>query len=203
MMIGPSAPNGPPEPIATADDRGFSTATLADMRLPPIRIASMASGMPWPRIFSEPKRAISPITRPPIAGAQTIQALGRTAEKLMVAVEALPSQIRLEARAISFSSAQAPRAPPAPTTKAMATSIRSRRSAVKSPSAWVWADASGAPRRGAYKGLVILCLDWSLCPRRRRWRSAAARNGGWPLAISDRDTIQASPRRLNAQAAGA
>ena len=29
----------------------------------------MASGMPWPRIFSEPKRAISPMTRPPIAGA--------------------------------------------------------------------------------------------------------------------------------------
>ena len=25
-----------------------------DMRLPPIRIASIASGMPWPRIFSEP-----------------------------------------------------------------------------------------------------------------------------------------------------
>ncbi len=158
MMIGPSAPNGPPEPITTAEDRGLSKATLADIRLPPIRIASIASGMPWPRIFSEPKRAIRPITRPPSAGAQTIQAPGRTWAKLIAVVETLPSQIRLEARAISLSSAQAPRAPPAPTTRAMATSISRRLSAVKSPSAWAWADASGAPLRGAYKGLVILSL---------------------------------------------
>ncbi len=109
----------------------------------------MASGMPWPRIFSEPNRAIRPTTSPPIAGAQTIQALGRTAAKLIGAVEALPSQIRLDASEIRFSRAQAPAAAAAPTTRAMATSISSRRSAVKSPSAWVWADESGAPRRGA------------------------------------------------------
>ncbi len=54
MMIGPSAPNGPPVPMEMAEDRGLSTATLGDMRLPPMRIASIASGMPWPRIFSEP-----------------------------------------------------------------------------------------------------------------------------------------------------
>ena len=54
MMIGPSAPNGPPLPMAMADDRGLSRATLGAMRLWPIRIASSASGMPWPRIFSEP-----------------------------------------------------------------------------------------------------------------------------------------------------
>jgi hypothetical protein len=46
MMIGPSAPNGPPEPMETADDSGLSTATFGDMRLRPIRIASSASGMP-------------------------------------------------------------------------------------------------------------------------------------------------------------
>ena len=40
----------------------------ADMRLLPIRIASIASGMPWPRIFSEPKRAIRPMIRPPTTG---------------------------------------------------------------------------------------------------------------------------------------
>ena len=28
MMIGPSAPNGPPEPIEIADDSGLSTATF-------------------------------------------------------------------------------------------------------------------------------------------------------------------------------
>jgi len=52
-MIGPSAPNGPPVPIAIAEDSGLSTATLASMRLRPIRIASIASGT-WPRIFSDP-----------------------------------------------------------------------------------------------------------------------------------------------------
>ena len=50
MMIGPSAPNGPPEPIEIADEIGLSSATLGSIRLPRIRIASSASGMPWPRI---------------------------------------------------------------------------------------------------------------------------------------------------------
>ena len=54
MMIGPSAPNGPPEPIEIADESGLSTATFGSTRLPLIRIASIASGMPWPRIRSEP-----------------------------------------------------------------------------------------------------------------------------------------------------
>ena len=61
MMIGPSAPNGPPVPIEIADDTGFRTATFASSRLRPIRIASSASGMPWPRIFGEPQRAIAPM----------------------------------------------------------------------------------------------------------------------------------------------
>ena len=39
---------------ATAEESGLSSATLASMRLRPIKIASIASGMPWPRIFSEP-----------------------------------------------------------------------------------------------------------------------------------------------------
>ena len=54
MMIGPSAPNGPPLPITMPDDSGLSTATFGDMRLLPNRIASIASGMPCPRIFSDP-----------------------------------------------------------------------------------------------------------------------------------------------------
>jgi len=54
MMIGPSAPNGPPEPIAIAEASGFSTATFGCMRLPLIRIASNASAIPWPRIRSDP-----------------------------------------------------------------------------------------------------------------------------------------------------
>jgi hypothetical protein len=105
------------------------------MRDPPIRIASMASGIPWPRIFSEPKRAISPMAMPPTAGASTIHRLGCTPAKLNVSVDSVPCQTRLEAKAISFSSAQAPAAPPAPTTTAMAVSTSIRRSAVKSPRA--------------------------------------------------------------------
>ena len=36
MMIGPSAPKGPPEPIAIADEIGFNSATLGLIRLRPI-----------------------------------------------------------------------------------------------------------------------------------------------------------------------
>ena len=54
MMIGPSAPNGPPVPIAIAEDTGLSTATRGCTLLPPMRIASIASGIPCPRIFSDP-----------------------------------------------------------------------------------------------------------------------------------------------------
>ena len=54
MMIGPSAPNGPPDPIEIADEIGFSSATFGSTRLPLIRMASIASGMPCPRIRSDP-----------------------------------------------------------------------------------------------------------------------------------------------------
>ena len=54
MMIGPSAPNGPPDPIEIALESGLRSATFGSTRLPLIRIDSMASGIPWPRIRSEP-----------------------------------------------------------------------------------------------------------------------------------------------------
>src|SRR5437016_12159505 len=73
MMIGPSAPNGPPVPMEMAEDSGLSTATRADMRLCPMRIASSASGMPWPRIRREPYRAMSPTMRPPTMGTNSAQ----------------------------------------------------------------------------------------------------------------------------------
>jgi hypothetical protein len=46
MMIGPSAPNGPPDPIEIGAETGFSTATRGSTRLPLIRMASIASGIP-------------------------------------------------------------------------------------------------------------------------------------------------------------
>ena len=49
-MIGPSAPNGAPEPIAIAADTGFATAVRGAMRLSLVSTASIVSGMPCPRI---------------------------------------------------------------------------------------------------------------------------------------------------------
>jgi hypothetical protein len=68
MMIGPSAPNGPPEPIAMAAESGLRIASLGSTRLPLMRIDSMASGMPCPRILSEPQRAMTPTIKPPMTG---------------------------------------------------------------------------------------------------------------------------------------
>ena len=54
MMMGPSAPNGPPDPMEIADESGLSSATFGSTRLPLMRMASIASGMPCPRMRSEP-----------------------------------------------------------------------------------------------------------------------------------------------------
>ena len=54
MMMGPSAPNGPPEPIEMAEDSGFKIASRGSTRLPLIKMDSIASGMPWPRMRSDP-----------------------------------------------------------------------------------------------------------------------------------------------------
>ena len=43
-MIGPSAPNGPPDPIEIADESGFRIASRGCTRLPLIRIDSMRFG---------------------------------------------------------------------------------------------------------------------------------------------------------------
>ena len=54
MMIGPSAPKGPPEPMAIAAEIGFKIAILGSTRARCNKMASIASGMPWPLILSEP-----------------------------------------------------------------------------------------------------------------------------------------------------
>ena len=43
-MMGPSAPNGPPVPMLIAAERGLTMATFGSMRLPRVRMASIASG---------------------------------------------------------------------------------------------------------------------------------------------------------------
>ncbi len=73
IMIGPSAPNGPPEPIAIAAEIGFRIAIFGATRARFSRIASIASGIPCPLILSEPKRAMIPTMVPPSTGTRTIQ----------------------------------------------------------------------------------------------------------------------------------
>ena len=68
-MIGPSAPNGPPVPIATAAESGFASAARGEIRLCFVRTASMVSGMPWPRITGD-QRARKEITSPPARAAK-------------------------------------------------------------------------------------------------------------------------------------
>src|SRR5262249_59810002 len=65
MMMGPSAPNGPPEPMDMAQESGLRTATRGDIRAWPVRMASISSGMPWPRQSPEPSPARTPPQSPP------------------------------------------------------------------------------------------------------------------------------------------
>ncbi len=60
MMIGPSAPNGPPDPIEIGAEIGLRRATFGSIRLPFSRVDSIASGMPCRRIRCEPYPAINP-----------------------------------------------------------------------------------------------------------------------------------------------
>ena len=129
MMIGPSAPKGPPLPIDTADESGFSTATLNDSRLSPNRMVSIASGMPCPRILSDPNRAISPTINPPTTGMIRTSSGPRPAITAGV-TEKLPYQRMLVAKAMSLRSAHALNAPPVPATVAMAARISIRWSAL-------------------------------------------------------------------------
>ena len=53
-MIGPSAPKGPPVPMAMAAESGLSSVMRAGMRLRFSSTCSIASGMPCPRMAAEP-----------------------------------------------------------------------------------------------------------------------------------------------------
>ena len=52
-MIGPSAPNGAAVPMATAADTGLATAVRGAIRLCFVSTASIASGMPCPRMTGD------------------------------------------------------------------------------------------------------------------------------------------------------
>ena len=74
-MIGPSAPKGPPVPMAMAAERGLASAARGLIRLCLVSTASMASGMPWPRMIGD-QTASSDTTSPPPIAATSSRALG-------------------------------------------------------------------------------------------------------------------------------
>ena len=131
MMIGPSAPKGPPLPIEMAADIGLRIATFSDRRLSPYRIVSIASGIPWPRIFSEPKRAIRPMIRLPMTGTATTAKPTAASEISAASAEIRPNQKALVAMAIDLIRTHAPNAPPVPTTGA-----RSERNIILASALW-------------------------------------------------------------------
>ena len=73
-MIGPSAPNGPPVPMASAADSGLASAARGEMRLCRSSTASIVSGMPWPRITGA-HFASSDTRKAPATAATTIHGL--------------------------------------------------------------------------------------------------------------------------------
>ena len=66
-MIGPSAPKGPPVPMATAADSGFASAARGEMRLWRRRMASIASGMPWPLMTGDHRASVATTSAPATA----------------------------------------------------------------------------------------------------------------------------------------
>lgn len=78
-MIGPSAPNGLPVPIATTADSGLATAARGEMRACFWVTASIVSGMPCPRITGD-HRASRATTNAPTVATTTIRGLGRSVE---------------------------------------------------------------------------------------------------------------------------
>ena len=75
-MIGLSAPNGPPVPIATAADAGFAIAARGEMRLCRVSTASIASGMPCPRMTGD-QRDINATSKPPAIATRINSGPGR------------------------------------------------------------------------------------------------------------------------------
>ena len=66
-MIGPSAPKGPPVPMATAAETGLARRTRGRMRLSRSTIASSDSGMPWPLMTGDHRASSATTSAPPTA----------------------------------------------------------------------------------------------------------------------------------------
>ena len=131
-MIGPSAPNGPPVPMLTALEIGLSTASRGSIRLPRNRIVSIASGMPCPRMRSDPTRAMSPMTSPPATGTRTLSGPRREVSGRSIRVPSVPVYTACVIRPMRSSSPSARKATATPIAIAIAASQRTAGGVVKS-----------------------------------------------------------------------
>jgi hypothetical protein len=123
-MMGPSAPNGPPVPMATAADTGLATAVRGWMRLCFTSTASMASGRPWPRMTGA-HLASRAMSSPPVTAATTIHGLGSSSVNDGGCHPHWWNSARLVMRPIRWSRTQA--APPPARPRAAAHAVSSGR----------------------------------------------------------------------------
>ena len=100
-MIGPSAPNGPPVPMAMAADSGLAIAVRGAMRLCLRRIASIASGMPWPRMIGD-HLASAATPSAPSTGAMTSRGVGSSVRNDGSDQPVRPKRARLVSRAMRW-----------------------------------------------------------------------------------------------------
>ncbi len=190
MMIGPSAPNGPPEPMLTAEESGFSTATFGSTRLRPMRIASIASGMPWPRMRSLPYRAIRPMSNAPMTGTAITNGPSVLSAGDAGPMPRRPKKKRFVKTLMSRSSTSATAAPMAPSTTAMPEISSRRGPTTKSPSraapsrsrASVAAVMRGRARQRPATAPRSVPQPPAEAPRGGRLRGGPASGDPWPSA---------------------
>ena len=114
-MIGPSAPNGAPVPMAMAAEIGLAIAVRGAMRLCLVSTASIASGMPWPRITRRPPgQQADEQARRATAATNSGRADVELGERRRVAADHWWNSATLVMRAMRCSSTQAAPPPASP-----------------------------------------------------------------------------------------
>src|SRR6185437_2604669 len=155
-MIGPSAPNGPPVPMAIAADSGLRNMIFGEMRLRLYSTRSITSGMPCPRMAAAPYRAMMPTTTAPAIGTKIDQTPSRSVLGAVNSADRRPKYERFVMIPISRVKIQAINAPPAPTPIARSEMTITRRST---------GERHLAPRDGRWRRRRVDRLDFDAANR--------------------------------------
>src|SRR3954469_915826 len=123
--MGPSAPKGPPLPIAIDADAGFVTAVRGSITLCRSTTASIASGIPCPRTVGT-HRAITLTARPPVAATRNSHGPGCRSLIGGGVVETCWNSATLVSRPISLTKTHADSAPRTPIGTAITLSAATR-----------------------------------------------------------------------------